>query len=101
MAFKVIIKPLAYEDLDAAINCYESQQKGLGVRFLQSFEISINKIGNHPLHYATYYKNVRRHLLKIFPYKIFYLVVDDKVYVLGIYHGKRSNRFINKRLKLL
>jgi len=99
MAFKLIVKPIAYNDIDEAIEWYESKSKGLGKRFLFEIEQLIVKISESPFNYSIYHKTVRRILFSKFPYKIYYTVHQDTITVLGIYHGKRSKAFVNKRLK--
>ena len=100
MAFKIIIKPIAYLDLEEAIDWYESETKGLGNHFLFELERCKNKIANNPQHYRIYHKDARRIILTKFPYKIFYRIREETVVVLGIHHGKRSKAFVNRRLKL-
>lgn len=44
---------------------------------------------------------VRRYKIESFPYKIFYTLSKDTIFILGISHAKRGNAFVRKRLKLL
>ncbi len=99
MAFSISLRVIVYDDIDEAVNWYEQQSKGLGKRFSLQVEIALTKIAITPYNYKIYHKNVRRVLLNRFPYKIFYTISpDNKILVLGIYHGKRSKSFIIKRL---
>jgi plasmid stabilization system protein ParE len=99
MAFKIIFKSLAYNDIDEAVEWYESNSKGLGKRFLHEIELLLLRISASPFNYRVYHKTVRRILFNKFPYKIYYVVHQDTIVVLGIYHGKRSKAFVNRRLK--
>ena len=100
MAFKLDIKPIALIDIDEAIAWYERESKGLGNRFLQKLDEAFAKLQKNPQHYLKIYDPVRRILLKKFPYKILYLISDNKtVIVLAILHVKRGKRYIKKRLK--
>jgi len=101
MGFNVLIKSLAFVDLQNAIDWYEIQSTGLGKRFYKEFENCISRIENNPHHYRVYHKNVRRILFNKFPYKIFYSLNEQTVIVLGIYHGKRSKSFVNRRMNLI
>ena len=56
MAFKIIIKPIVFLDLDEAINWYEHEQKGLAVRFYKSFETAIERIKKNPDAFANVLK---------------------------------------------
>jgi len=44
------------------------------------------------------YKGARKYLIKRFPYKIIYLVENDKIIVLAVIHGKRSPNLIKNRI---
>jgi len=44
MSFKVIYAAKVYEDLQEAVDFYNSREKGLGVRFFKSVKIQISQI---------------------------------------------------------
>jgi plasmid stabilization system protein ParE len=99
MAFKLIIKPVTWLDIEEAIDWYENESKGLGKRFFKSFEDALEKIVKNPDAYLFIIPDVRRVLLKNFPYKIFYSVSPDTIFIIGVFHAKRSKGFIRRRLK--
>ena len=101
MAFKIKIKPIVYFDLEEAISWYEGEQKGLGERFFRSFSRAIEKIKKSPNFYLTVIPGVKRVLLKKFPYKIFYTITENTLFIIGLTHEKRGNAFVKKRLKSL
>jgi toxin ParE1/3/4 len=100
MAFNLVVKPIVYTDLDDAIVWYENKVKGLGKRFLFQVEKAKQQIQSNPHHYSIFHKNIRRVLVDKFPYKIYYLISEETVLILGISHAKRSKAFINRRLKV-
>jgi hypothetical protein len=99
MVFKLIIKPVVWLDLDEAIEWYEKKSPGLGRRFIKSFEEAQEKIVTQPSSYHNVTPAVKRILLKNFPYKIFYHIVEDTVFIIGLAHVKRSNAFIKRKLR--
>ncbi len=101
MAFNIIIKPIALVDVEDAMLWYDLKSKGLAKRFFNSFEGSIEKIQQNPTAYRTITQDVRRCLIKNFPYKIFYKITSDTIYILGVLHAKRSDAFARRRVKLL
>ena len=101
MAFELIIKPIVFDDAEEAINYYEQKLKGLGNRFYNSLLASLEEIQNSPLNYTYIKKPVRRHIVSKFPYKIYYLVSEQTIYVIGISHAKRSNAFVKSRVRLI
>ena len=100
MAFDLIIKPIVFLDVEEVINYYEQQSKGLGKHFYDNFLRTLQNIQDHPHHYAFIYRSVRRRMVIKFPYKVFYIIADRTIFVLGVAHAKRSNTFIRKRLNL-
>ncbi len=101
MAFKIVIKPIVFLDLDEALLWYESEQSGLAQRFYKSFENAIERIKRNPQAFFDVTPDVKRILLKKFPYKVFYTISENTIFILGISHVKRSNSFIRKRLRLM
>jgi len=68
---------------------------------LQASEPDIFYYWQKPSAFSYVKKPVRRHLIKKFPYKIFYLITGDSIIVIGVSHAKRSNAFVRKRLRLI
>mgnify|MGYP001586302467 CR=1 FL=1 len=58
----------------------------------------INFIKKNPEIHPIEYKRMRKHLIKRFPYKIIYLVKEEKIIVLAVLHGKRSPDLLKKRI---
>ncbi len=89
-------------ELDAkeVFEWYENKLQGLGNRFLSHLEKSFNKITFNPLAFAnTGFLDFRRCVLDVFPYKIFFLVIDDIIIITAIIHKSRSKRYWRKKLK--
>jgi len=72
MAFNLIIKPIAYVDIDEVVAWYEKAAPGLGKRLLNSVEASFKKIENNPVAFTYLIYPVRRFIVEKFPYKILY-----------------------------
>jgi toxin ParE1/3/4 len=84
------IRPDAERDLAEAYGWYEARVPGLGSDFLLSIDAALSSIQRSPETYPIVYKNVRRALVRRFPYGIFYLVEEDRIVVLGILHARRD-----------
>ena len=100
MDFDLILKPIVYWDIDESIVWYEKKIKGLGLRFLQSFEEVIVRIVDNPYSFSYLKRPVRKVKLKRFPYRVIYVINDHTIYILGVINVRRSNSFIKKRAKL-
>jgi plasmid stabilization system protein ParE len=95
--------PEADAEIDAAARWYQEQVKGLGEQFLDELVDSLHAIEKHPRRYAPYPRapkdrDVRRCLLRRFPYLIIYEVRHADVLVLAVAHAKRRPNYWRDRL---
>lgn len=68
----LLIRPEAEADIEEAYRWYERQRSGLGSDFLLWVEEGHDKIQKNPEMYRVVHRNVRRLLIRRFPYGIFY-----------------------------
>lgn len=99
MKYRVIVRPEAEDDLKEAFLWYEDKRNGLGHDFLLQIDAGIRFIERNPEIHPQEYKGTRKHLIKRFPYKIIYLVEQEKVIILAVIHGRRSSKMIKKRIE--
>ena len=92
MAYNIIIFPAAETDTIEAHLFYETQQAGLGERFLESVEESYYKLSQKPQYYS--YISSEKHLrdikIKDFPFVMIYQIIEDKVLVLRVFNTNRN-----------
>lgn len=81
---------------------YESHLNGLGNEFLLCVDACIQNISRNPEFYQKIHKNIRRALIRRFPYGIFYIEHDTYINVLAVFmpiatqkHGKEENKSDN------
>jgi toxin ParE1/3/4 len=94
----VIVSPEAENDLKKIFSWYEDKRIGLGYDFLLQVDAGINFVKRNPEIHPIEYKGTRKHLIKRFPYKIIYLVKEEKIIVLAALHGKRSFELLKSRV---
>ncbi|MCL0096151.1 type II toxin-antitoxin system RelE/ParE family toxin [Thermodesulfovibrionales bacterium] len=90
MKYRVIIRPEAENDLKEAFSWHEDKRQGLGYNFLLQVDAGPRFIERNPKICPVEYKRTRKFLIKRFPYKIIYLVEEDRITVLAVIHVKRS-----------
>ena len=90
MKHQIIIRPDAEADLQIAFHWYEDEAEGLGSEFLRCIDAAISSIDRSPEAYSFLYKNIRRILVRRFPYGIFYLTEKDRIIVLAVLHFRRD-----------
>jgi toxin ParE1/3/4 len=79
----------AERELQDATTWYNHQRKGLGAEFFLCLDESISRIIDNPLLYPIVLKNIRRAVVRRFPFVVFYKV-DDEIRVIAIFHSHRN-----------
>jgi toxin ParE1/3/4 len=73
------LRPEAEADLQEAYRWYEGQRSGLGDDLLLCVEAALQVLQDNPNQFPEVYKEVRRLVLRRFPYSIFYLSRSESV----------------------
>ena len=96
---KIIFLEEAELEFTAAISYYDSQQPGLGQRFEEELDRTLNWLAEYP--YVCRLRNgrYRRVNLQIFPYYIAYVVRETTVWVVAIAYSGRRPEFWIKRIE--
>jgi toxin ParE1/3/4 len=94
-----IVRPEAEQDIAETFEWYEQQRKGLGDDFLLRVESAFDFLMQDPFSFAPIYKDIRRTLLRRFPYGVFYFVSDTHIVVLAVMHAKRHPKKWKSRYK--
>ena len=97
MTSEVTFGPLVKFDLADAYDWYERQEEGLGERFLDAFDSCVELIRENPRANPVVHRDIRRSLLRRFPYLVFYRAEADAITVIGCFHGKRDPRSWQER----
>lgn len=90
MSLPVVTRPRAAAEIQAAYRWYEREREGLGEEFLQSVARLIEIIAEFPESFPIVHRDVRRALLRRFPYSILYRLKSGHVIVAGCFHSKRD-----------
>lgn len=98
MNYEVLLRPEAEADITEAYRWYEKQDEGLGEEFLRSVDACFAAVQRTPTAYPGAHRNVRRALLRKFPYGIFYLIEADRLIVLACFHARRDPKQWQERL---
>jgi plasmid stabilization system protein ParE len=78
MEYELFLTPRAERDLEEAFLWYNSQQKGLGKRFIVYIENYFLRIITYPYHYPKKRPPYREVYSKKFPYIIVYKINEAK-----------------------
>jgi len=83
---KVRFYKAAQMEFDSAVEYYETQLSGLGVRYRHEVLESLERIKLFPDAYSPISKRTKRCLVSKFPYGIIYKATSDKVIVVAVAH---------------
>ncbi len=90
MSRRTFVRTEAQIDVREAALWFENQEPGLGLRFASEVTTSLNAIANNPFRFPVLDEEVRRALLKSFPYSIYFLTSTDIVVVIAVLHQHRN-----------
>lgn len=88
MTFELVVEPSAARDIADADAYYAQFAKADA--FLSAVDDVFELITSRPLMYPAVHGDVRRALLRRFPFSVFFLAEDHHVFVLAIHHQRRD-----------
>jgi hypothetical protein len=72
--FTVVFTQAAREELIDAQDWYESEASGLGRPFRSAVDALVERMSVNPRQFPIVFKNVRRAILRRFPYSLFFVI---------------------------
>jgi plasmid stabilization system protein ParE len=99
MIRRVIVRPLAVEDIANAATWYEAQSPGLGIDLTDEIIRAIRRAQEAPKLFRILRPRdgMRRVLAERFPYRVFFTVIDDTLHVHAVLHGAQHDRHWRER----
>jgi len=67
------------------------------VEFANSVQKVFARISENPDRHPPVYREIRRAIVRPFPYAIFYRIRDERVVVLAVFHNKRDAKIWQSR----
>jgi plasmid stabilization system protein ParE len=95
---KLVTRLQAQLDVEDAALWYESQQPGLGLRFLDELDYVMKRIIASPSQFPEVHPRIRRGLVKRFPYSVYFSASDEQVEVVAVLHQHRHSDTWRNRL---
>jgi plasmid stabilization system protein ParE len=90
MPYKIKITPTAFNDLQKAIEFYNSEQKGLGKKFHTAVKLMFNQLVKVPASGSFMYDRVRYRVMNKYPYIIFYELEDNNIKIYRIFNTSQN-----------
>ncbi|HXS00586.1 MAG TPA: hypothetical protein VN724_08450 [Pyrinomonadaceae bacterium] len=89
MSKRVSFHELAEIELNDAAIYFENEKEGLGFRFLAAMQTAVTHIQEHPQASPIIIEDIRRKVLRRFPYNLIYSIKPDRIRILAIASQKR------------
>ena len=86
----VRLHPEAEDEFRDATVWYEHQRKGLGSEFVLCIDEAIERIRHSPEMYLKVHKDIRRIVVRRFPFAVFYEITATEIRILAIFHSRRD-----------
>lgn len=84
--YTLVNTPKADRDIFLAADWYETQQAGLGNKFIDDLEVLCGYIENNPRLFTQVLPDVHQAPLKKFPYVVLYKIKKSKVFIIAVFN---------------
>ena len=82
--------PEAEAELTDARQWYTHQRQNLDLEFMQCVDDTLSRVVANPHSFPVIYRNLRRAIVRRFPFAVFYEVTDDEIQVVAVFHSRRN-----------
>jgi plasmid stabilization system protein ParE len=97
VTLRVIFRRAAQAEFIDAAAWYDQRREGLGEEFVREIEIAIDKVAQSPASYPIVSGDVRRTVIRRFPYCIYFRIRQNQLVVLAVFHGRRDPEVWQRR----
>ena len=92
MTLPLFLRPEAQDDVLAARDWYSQRREGLGEGFVVALDELLDQIAEAPQMHEVVVGEVRRGMIRRFPYVVYYRPLLDRIEILAVLHGSRNPR---------
>ena len=91
--------PEAEQEMIEAALYYQSQALGLGVDYLAEVEHAVHSIATSPHTWPILQGDLRRRLIRRFPYGVLYRIEPEEIVIVAIAHMRKKPGYWMNRVK--
>lgn len=88
--YAVIFTQTARAELTGAQDWYEGEVPGLGRRFRDAIDKVVTRMSENPKQFPVVFRNVRRALVRRFPYSLLFAIDGEELIVIACFHASRD-----------
>ncbi len=93
----VVFSPAARAEFFEAADWYEAHGSRLGARFSADVEALVSMIEERPHQFPRIRQEIRRAVLRKFPYALYFRITPQAVHVIACFHASRNPRRWHER----
>jgi len=97
MTRRIILSPDVEADIKAVELWYRRKAPSVGFRFRTELRLMLRLIAQFPYAFPVITGDVRRALMKAFPYSLYFALKNDTVAVIALFHQHRRPTFDSTR----
>jgi plasmid stabilization system protein ParE len=86
---RLVLRPAAQSDIDAAAEWYARERLDLGLDFASEIVLCFARVVEAPESFQIVHRDLRRAFVRRFPYCVFFRVETDELIVVAVTHGAR------------
>lgn len=94
---KFSFHPAAVDEFENAVAYYEDCQTGLGKQLSQEIDAAIKLVLTFPAAWTTVEGEIKRILLRRFPFGLLYILRNDEIYILAVMNLNRNPNYWKAR----
>jgi plasmid stabilization system protein ParE len=93
----LVLRRIAEQEFDDAVAWYEGEREGLGWEFRAAIEEYFQRIADDPERFPEIRGEVRRAVVRRFPFVIHFLTEKNRIVILSVFHTSRDPKQIKFR----
>ncbi len=86
----VVLRAEAQAEFDEAFDWYDAQRIGLGLSFAAEVQAVLDGIATNPQMHGVVVGDVRKAVVRRFPYCVFYRPHTNRIEVIAVFHTSRD-----------
>jgi toxin ParE1/3/4 len=90
VSLPVVLRAEGETEFDEAFDWYDAQRLGLGTAFAAAIQTVLDSIAAHPLIHGVVLADIRKAVVRRFPYCVYYRPHTDRVEVIAVFHSSRD-----------
>ena len=96
--FSIELSDEAEVDFDKSYEFYNEDSSKVADTFFKRIDSELENIKQNPDSFPIAYKDVKKYVVKKFPFVIYYRIVETVIQVIAIFHTSRNPEIWNERI---